>query len=247
VRKLKFLRLLIYFVLMATAIFASVGLSGCTRLYYMPGVSSGYYVWKDAGAKIHIAWTMERKAGEFSGWIGTDGKVTDYQQVSFGSTDTLTLSAEKNRLDFSAPLTDKDLAKEIVFSVSDYSYLEFELKVNNGYDLGRIHVGEYLANPEDAVFKIGKDYFEDLKKVPFYKKHPYSGLFFKLSKDMLFTLSFVFVLGAIAIEIIRITAIRKKIMACSNKKYNYYLFLCYGILILAGACIYLFLTRLSFI
>jgi len=237
----------VFAALAAAVLLASVGLSGCTGLYYMPGVSNGYYVWKDAAAKIHVAWTMERKAGEFSGWVATDGEITEYRQVSFGQDDKLTLNAEKNRLDFSAPLTDKDLAKEIVFSVSDYSYLEFELKVNNGYDLGRTHVSEYLANPKDAVFKIGKDYFDNLKKVPFYKKHPYSGLFYKLSRDMLFTMGFVFSLGIIIIEIIRITAIRKKISASGNKRYNYYLFLCYGILIIIGAGIYLFLTRLSFI
>lgn len=245
--KLRLTRLFVFVALAAAVLFASVALSGCTRLYYMPGVSNGYYVWKDAGAKIHVAWTMERKAAEFSGWVGTDGEITEYQQVSFGQNDKLTLNTEKNRIDFSAPLTDKDLAKEIVFSVTDYSYLEFELKVNNGYDLGRTHVGEYLANPKDAVFKIGKDYFENLKKVPFYKKHPFSGLFYKLSRDILFTLSFVFILGVIIIEIIRITAIRKKILAGGNKKYNYYLFLCYGVLILIGTGIYLFLTRLSFV
>jgi hypothetical protein len=245
--KFKLTRLFILIALAAAVLLASVGLSGCTSLNYMPGVSNGYYVWKDAAAKIHIAWTMERKAGEFSGWVGTDGEITEYQQISFGQDDKLTLNAQKNRLDFSAPLTDKDLAKEIVFSVSDYSYLEFELKVNNSYDLGRIHVGEYLANPKEAVFKIGNAYSDNLKKVPFYKKHPFSGLFYKLSKDMLFTLGFVFTLGVIIIEIIRITAIRKKISAHENKKYNYYLFLCYGILMIIGAGIYLFLTRLSFI
>lgn len=245
--KLRLTRLLVFAALAVAVLAVSLGLSGCTNLNYMPGVSNGYYVWKDAAAKIHVAWTMERKAGEFSGWVGTDGEITGYQPISFGQDDKLTLNAEKNRLDFSAPLTDQDLAKEIVFSVSGYSYLEFELKVNNGYDLGRTHVGEYLANPKEGVFKIGKDYFEDLKKVPFYKKHPFSGLFYKLSKDMLFTLGFVFTLGIIIIEIIRITAIRKKISAHGNKKYNYYLFLCYGILIIIGAGIYLFLTRLSFI
>jgi hypothetical protein len=245
--KLRLKRLFILIALAAAVLAASVSLSGCTGLNYMPGVSNGYYVWKDAAAKIHIAWTMERKAGEFSGWVSTDGKITEYQQISFGQNDKLTLNSEKNRLDFSAPLTDKDLAKEIVFSVSDYSYLEFELKVNNSYDLGRTHVGEYLANPKEAVFKIGNNYFDNLKKVPFYKKHPYSGLFYKLSKDMLFTMGFVFTLGIIIIEIIRITAVRKKILASGNKRYNYYLFLCYGVLILIGAGIYLFLTRLSFI
>jgi len=245
--KSRFFRLLIYFALAAAVLFASAGLSGCAGLNYMPGVSNGYYIWKDAASKIHVAWTMERKAGEFSGWIGTDGNITDYQQAGFGQDDKLILNAEKNRLDFSAPLSDKELAKEIVFSVSGYSYLEFELKVNNSYDLGRIHIGEYLANPKDAVFKIGNDYFDNLKKVPFYKKHPYTGLFYKLSTDMLFTMGFVFTLGVITIEIIRITAIRKKISASGNKKYNYYLFLWYGILMIIICGIYLFLTRLSFI
>jgi hypothetical protein len=245
--KLRLTRLFIFFTLAAAILLASMALSGCTRLYYMPGVSSGYYIWKDSSAKIHIAWSMERKAAEFSGRVSTDGSIIEYQQINFGQDDKITLNVEKNRIDFSAPLTDKDLAKEIVFSVSGYSYLEFELKENNVYDLERTHVGEYIANPKDAVFKIGKDYFENLKKIPFYKKHPFSGLFYKLSKDMLFTMSFVFILGIIIIEIIRITAIRKKILVHTNKKYNYYLFLCYGALILIWTGIYLFLTRLSFI
>ena len=109
--KLRLTRLFVFVALAAAVLSASVSLSGCTSLNYMPGVSNGYYVWKDAAAKIHVAWTMERKAGEFSGWVGTDGEITEYQQISFGQDDKLTLNAEKNRLDFSAPLTDKDLGQ----------------------------------------------------------------------------------------------------------------------------------------
>jgi len=102
-------------------------------------------------------------------------------------------------------------------------------------------VGEYLANPETAVFRIGRDYFSTLKNIPFYKKHPWSAFFYKLSADIVFVIFFIFIIGVIVIEIIRISALRK------NKKYNRYLILCYGVLILVIAGIYLFLKGFSFV
>ena len=126
-------------------------------------------------------------------------------------------------------------------TVTDYSYLEFELKMNKGCDYSRINLGESLNSPEDCNFKIEKGYFDNLKKVPWYQKHPWTGFFYKLSTDILFTLIFIFILGIVAIEIIRITIIRR------NRKYNWYLILLYGVLILVDFGVYLFLTKLSFI
>ena len=54
---------------------------------------------------------------------------------------------------------------------------------------------------------------------------PFEGFLRKLAADMRFTMFYLFILGVIVIEIIRITIFRKR------KINNLYLFLCYGILI----------------
>ncbi|MBM3705879.1 MAG: hypothetical protein FJW66_05070, partial [Actinobacteria bacterium] len=196
----------------------------CTKIVFISGVSSGYYIWEDSAGKIHVAWGMEKNESTFKGSIVTDGKISIDDKTGFNEDDTVSLNNERNRLEFDTKIKEGELSQAIVLDVENYSYLEFELKINGGYDLDRTHVGEYLANPDTPVFKISSSYFDDLKKIPFYRKPPLSGLFYKLSRDFVFTLIFVFVLGALMIEIIRITAMRK------NRKYNRYLFLCYGIL-----------------
>lgn len=218
-----------------------VGGTGCKKVFFIPGASLGYYVWQDKDNNIHIQWSSDRKETSFSGSVYTDGKITELQKNGFEDDDKASLNSQSNKVDFTAKLTPEDYTDEIVLSLDNYSYLEFELKLNGAYDLQRTNLGEFLNSPPSGIFKIGKDYFKDLAKIPWYQKHPWSALFYKLSTDMAFTLIFIFILGIIAQEIIRITILRK------NKKYNWYLFLCYGILILIGIGIYLFLTKLSFI
>jgi len=214
---------------------------GCARLMFLPGISSGYYIWKDSAEKIHIAWGMERNQSTFEGIVATDGVISVLDRINFTDDDVISLSSEKNRLEFNAKIAEKEMSQELVIDITNYNYIEFDLKINGGYDLERTHVGEYLANPETAVFRIDRDYFSTLKNIPFYKKHPWSAFFYKLSADIVFVIFFIFIIGVVVIEIIRITALRKK------KKYNWYLILCYGVLILVIAGIYLFLTRFSFI
>ncbi len=218
-----------------------IGSTGCKKVFFISGASLGYYVWQDKESNIHIQWSSDRTENSFSGSVSTDGKITSLVKNGFEDDDKASLNSQSDRVEFSAKLTDKDYTDEIVLAFADYSYLEFELKLNDAYDLQRTNLGEFLNSPPSGIFRIGKDYFKDLIKIPWYQKHPWSGLFYKLSTDMIFTLIFIFILGVIAIEIIRITILRK------NKKYNWYLFLCYGILILIGIGIYLFLTKLNFV
>ena len=234
-KSLKLTILLILIVILILSFF------GCTRLIFIPGVSNGYYIWKDSLEKIHIAWSMEKNQAVFSGAISTDGAIEGIEKIGFADDDIISLNNEKNRIEFNATIMEKELSQELILVVRDYSYIEFDLKINDGYDLERTHVGEYLSNPATAVFRIDKDYFSKLKEIPFYKKHPWSAFFYKLSTDIIFTAVFIFVAGVIAIEIIRITALKK------NKKYNWYLILCYFVLIVIIAGVYLFLTKFSFI
>lgn len=218
-----------------------VGATGCKKITFISGASLGYFVWQDDESNLHIQWSAAREENSFSGSVSTDGKITELKKNGFEEDDKASLNSQSDKVEFTAKLSEDDYTDEIVIGLADYSYLEFELKLNDAYDLQRINLGEFLNSPPSGVFKIEKDYFKNLANIPWYQKHPWSALFHKLSADMTFTLIFIFILGVIAIEIIRITVLRK------NKKYNWYLFLCYGILILIGIGIYLFLTKLSFV
>lgn len=225
--KLTIIILLIFSFLMAGA--------GCRGIFFIPGASYGYYVWEDESGRIHIAWSIDRKESKFSGWVATDGKVEKYDTVGWEDSDSAVINDENNKLEFSAALDENDYSDEIVISVSDYSYLDFELKINDGYDLSRINLGEFINSPGDGIFRVSKGYFEDLEREPWYKKHPWSGFFYKLSADIKFSLIYVFILGAVIIEILRISAFYNK------KRKPLFLLASYTILIFIDAGLYFFL------
>ena len=214
-------------------------LVSCSGVAFVPGASFGYFIWEDSSSNIHIAWSVDRKDTTFTGKITTDGVIDNYELVGFEDSDKFEISKNKNSMGFDASLSADDFSDELVFKDSGYSYIEFELKINDAYDLSRTNLGAFLNNPDQGVFRIDKDYFDNLSDMPIYTKHPLSGFLYKLAKDIRFTVFYLFVFGAIAIEIIRITALRK------NKKYNWYLFLCYGVLILLIFIVYIVLKRIT--
>jgi len=215
------------------------GLVSCSGATFLPGASFGYFIWEDSDSNIHVAWSVDRKETSFTGRISTDGVIEDYELVGFEESDIFKINKSNNSIDFEAALSEDDFSDELVFKGNSYSYIEFELKINDAYDLSRTNIGAFLNNPDQGVFRIDKDYFDKVSDMPIYTRHPLSGFLYKLAKDIRFTVFYLFVFGAIAIEIIRITALRK------NKKYNWYLFLCYGVLILIILIIYFILKRIT--
>jgi hypothetical protein len=213
----------------------------CQGIFFIPGASYGYYIWQDKDKLIHIAWSVDRKQTDFGGWVATDGKIVDYKSIGFEDVDKININSDINKIEFSTSLSESDYSDEIILNVINYSYLEFELKINNGYDLERTNIGRFLNNPQNGIFRIDKGYFDNLKQVPFYKKHPWSGFFSKLSGDIGFTLFFISILGIVAIELIRITVLKRR------KKHNWYLILFYGVLFVIDLGVYLFLTRFNFV
>lgn len=205
---------------------------GCTKPFFVPGATLGYYIWEDDSGSVHIAWSADRSDNNFSGNISTDGKMIDYELVGFEEDDIFKINEDKTMLDFEASLSRADFTDEIVLSVDDYNYIEFELKINGTHDLSRTNLGRFLNNPSDKVFKITEGYFDRVSEIPFYERPPFSGFFKKLNADIRFSLFYLFIAGVVAIELIRITVLRKK------KKYNWYLFLCYGVLIAIIASAY---------
>ncbi len=229
--------------ILAPAIFAGLVfmllacLCSCTGSFYIPGASYGYFIWKDSSSNIHIAWSADKKDTAFKGKISTDGEFVTYLTEDFEESDRFGINSEKDEINFDAGLSARDYSDKIIISANNYSYIEFDLKTNGGYDISRVNVGQFLNNPDGEVFRITPGYFESLKSIPFYKKHPVSGFISKFAGDISFTLFYVFIAGVIIIEIIRITAIRK------NKKYNRYLILCYGVLIIIEIILFIALRR----
>jgi hypothetical protein len=215
------------------------GLVSCSGTTFLPGASFGYFIWEDNDSNIHVAWSVDRKETSFTGRVSTDGVIEDYELVGFEESDIFKINESNNSIDFEAALSEDDYSDELVFKGNNYSYIEFELKINDAYDLSRTNIGAFLNNPDQGVFRIDKDYFDKVSDMPIYTRHPLSGFLYKLAKDIRFTVFYLFVFGAIAIEIIRITALRR------NKKYNWYLFLCYGVLVLIILIIYIILKRIT--
>ena len=98
----------------------------------------------------------------------------------------------------------------IIIEVTGYEYIEFDLRINDGYDLSRVHLGAFLNNPGESPFRIGPEYFEGVSDIPWYERHPFSGFFYKLFANKYFTFLFLFIIGVVVIEIIRITAFSER-------------------------------------
>lgn len=182
-------------------------LPGCQKILYIPGASYGYYIWEEE-EKIHISWSVDRKDTAFSGSISVDGELIDYELVDWEDTDYFGISGTS--ISFTSTLGTEDYSDGIILEIEDYDLIEFDLLINDGYDLSRIHVGAFLENPSASPFQVDKGYFEDVRVKPWYEKHPFSGFFYKLFSNKYFTFVYLFILGAVVIEIIRITAFSAK-------------------------------------
>lgn len=205
-------------------------LTGCTGISYIPGASYGYYIWEEDGSII-VEWSVDLKDTKFNGVISTDGEIAKYNLLGLEEENDI-IDVGKDKIEFSATLNENDYSDGFSFTPVDYTYLEFDLKINDGYDISRINVGGFLENPEDNVFRIGKDYFSKLEMKPWYKKHPFSEFFYKLYSNKYFTILYLFILGVIIIEILRVTVIARK-----NRKIIW-IAVSYSALVVIEICIY---------
>jgi len=211
-------------------------LAGCRGIFYIPGASYGYYIWEE-DSKVFVEWSADRKDSKFDGRISTDGKITEYKLNEWEEENDV-IKVGEDKIEFSATLDSQDYSDGFSFTLQDYTYLEFDLKMNDDYDLSRTNIGGFLENPEESVFKVEKGYFDQLKEKPWYRKHPFSEFFSKLFSNKYFTFVYLFILGIIIIEILRVTvfiSIRRKIIGLA---------ISYVVLILVEICIYFILKFL---
>ena len=211
-------------------------LTGCTGISYSPGASFGYYIWEE-DSSIFVEWSADRKDTEFDGMISTDGKITKYKLKELEEEDAIEVSEDK--IEFSATLSRADYSDGFSFTLQDHTYLEFDLKINDGYELSRINLGGFLENPGSSVFRIGKDYFDQLETKHWYQKRPFSEFFDKLFSNKYFTFLYLFILGIIIIEILRVTVIAR------SKRKIIWLLISYIVLISIETCIYFILKIIT--
>jgi hypothetical protein len=204
IKKVSRLKLVCYGVIVfLCAVFLLGSLSSCSKPLVIPGASIGYFIWKDSGNKIHIAWSGDRKDKTFSGIIKTDGTFDSVEKLGFEENDWINISGKQ--IDFDALLSPEDYTDEIVITDSGYSFIDFNLKIDGKYDLSRIHIGKYLNNPLSEEFRIDINYFENLKKTAWYNNHPFNEFFYKLYANKYLTFVYIFMLWAIIIGLLRIT------------------------------------------
>ncbi|MFZ3387115.1 MAG: hypothetical protein WA120_08065 [Candidatus Hydromicrobium sp.] len=211
-------------------------LAGCRGIFYISGASYGYYIWEE-DSNIFVEWSADRKDSKFDGGISTDGKITGYKLKEWEEENDV-IKVGEDKIEFSATLDSKDYLDGFSFTVQDHTYLEFDLKINDGYDLSRINVGGFLENPESNIFRIGEDYFDQLKMKHWYQKHPFSEFFSKLFSNKYFTFTYLFILGIIVIEILRVTVLTRR------RRKIVWVAISYAVLILIEVCIYFILRFL---
>jgi len=211
-------------------------LTGCTGIFYVPGASYGYYIWEEDDS-IFVEWSADRKETKFDGVISTDGEITSHTLKEWEQDEDV-IKVGENIVSFSSTLDAEDYSDGFSFTLKDYSYLEFDLKMNDGYDLSRINLGGFLESPEEGTFRIEKDYFEQIETKPWYQRRPFSEFFYKLFSNKYFTFLYLFILGIIIIEILRVTVISRK------KKKALWITLSYVLLVAVEVLIYFILKFL---
>ncbi|MBU2597836.1 MAG: hypothetical protein KKC53_01455 [Actinobacteria bacterium] len=228
-------------------------ITGCSHPFYVPGASMGYFLWQTEDGNYHLRWSndWDRNAPnnnlrKFSGSIKTDGIITiknSYQWEGEKLTKDIEnvdiIKVEPSRVEFIAYTTNLDFEDGIDFSVDKGTYLEFNLKNNDIYDLGRISLGSFANSPEEEIFRILKDELLYEAKKPFYLKHPFSTFFNKLSYDRVFTNIYLLLMGIIVVELIRVSILLKR------KNYKKLTYISYTLLFLFLIIINIMLLRYS--
>lgn len=221
------------FLVLVLILIMLVFLTSCSKVFFVPGVSLGYFIWQDEDANIHITWSSDRTVKTFTGLITTDGKFSDVAKIGIEESDIINISEKE--ISFNCKLDESDYSDEIIINDLNYSYIELNLKIDGKTDLARINVGKFLNNPDSDTFKITPDYFEKVKSVPWYKNHPFVEFFKKLYLNRYLNFVYIFILGTIIIEILRITKFS------SSKKRCIKLLMSYIVLFLLDIGFFIFL------
>src|SRR5665647_1287251 len=77
------------------SLFLLGSLSSCSKPLIIPGASVGYFIWKDSGSNIHIAWSGDRKDRTFSGILKTDGDFTIMEKTGIETEDIINQSPKE--------------------------------------------------------------------------------------------------------------------------------------------------------
>lgn len=205
--------------------------SSCSKPFFIPGVSLGYFIWEDDSGKINILWSSDRKKMGFSGVLSTDGVFDSIEKLAFEDDDKIIISPDE--ISFNCALSERDFNDGISFMCNDYSYIEISLKIDDNIDLNRINLGKFLNSPQEDNFRITPGYFKELKAVSWFKNHPFSELFKKLYAGRHLTFLYILLLGIVLIELIRITKFKT-----SGKKIILFLAVSYFVLVIID-CMFL--------
>jgi hypothetical protein len=208
-------------------------LAGCKTLSFIPGASIGYFLTRSADGTITMEYSTDKKDALFSGSISTDGSFTEITSLRFDEEEVFTVS--DNTVSFSARLSESEFADIMIIRAQGHSYVEFDLRINDSYDLARVNIGEFLNNPESPVFRLDDAYFTALSRKPWYEKNPFANFFAKLYANMVFTAILIIVLGVLIVEVLRITRFR------NNPRRKIYLPISYALVLIAVLLMYLFL------
>lgn len=224
-------------ILLAFVVILVMFASSCSKPFFLPGISLGYFIWEDESGKINIMWSSDRKKVDFTGFLSTDGIFDDIKKLAFEEDDEIIILPET--ISFNCSLDGNDFSDGISFLCKDYSYIEISLKIDGNTDLNRINLGKFLNSPQEENFRITPNYFKELKTVPWFKNHPFAEFFKKLYSGRHLTFLYILLLGIVVIELMRITKYR------TSKKKLLFLTVSYVLLVMLDCIFLIFLWYIN--
>jgi len=177
-------------------------LSGCAKPFIVPGAQNKILIWQEDTGLYRVYFSAKNSAARASqghvaaGMLSSDGV---FEVKGFNTDKKDSIIAGEGIIDFQIQLDTENYYKGLDIKVSDYSFVEFDIKYDGNYRRDLLSLGNNLNYPEQDVFRVDKDYLLEMQEVPFYQKRPVSSLVSGLSDDRVFLFFYLLLmLGLIA-------------------------------------------------
>lgn len=195
-------KLILIFIFLILAVFI---ISGCSKPFIVPGAQNSITIWQENKNLVKVYFSSNNSAARasdghvISGNISTDGL---FELTGFNLNEKDSTNISNSKIDFEISLDVDNYYKGLDLKVTEYTYLEFDIKFDDYYRRDLTSLGANLNYPEDDIFRINSDYLLNIQKAPFYRKRPLSSLIDKFFSDRVFALVYFIIISMLVSGII---------------------------------------------
>ncbi len=205
----------LFFIAIVLFLFVII-ISGCSRPVLIPGTQDRIMIWQEDENlfKVYfstkIAAVRSYEGHVITGNISTDGSI---ESKGYKLNETDYIKNDDNKIDLEIALDNNNYYKGIDLNITEYTYVEFDIKMDDYYRKDITSLGTNINYPEENIIRVNDTYLLNLSNAPFYRKRPVSSLIDKLISDRVFASIYFFIILALIAGIIvfsiKIRKIRK--------------------------------------